>query len=80
MRKTIYKFKNEVNEMKRDITAEREIYIDGKRLMDGQELPYWISNPLSTVIDEFEDDENEIIDGYEVYKCGRFTIRRKCAE
>lgn len=66
--------------MERDIHAEREIYIDGKRLTDGQELPYWISNPLSIVVDEFEDGGNEIVDGHEVYKCGRFTIRRKCRE
>lgn len=66
--------------MERDIHAEREIYIDGKKFDFSQKLPYWISNPLSIVIDEFEDDENEIIDGHEVYKCGRFTIRRKCRE
>jgi hypothetical protein len=63
--------------MKRDIYAEREIYIDGKLLTGRQELPYWIANPLSIVVDEFEDCGNEIIDGYEVYKFGRFMIRRK---
>ena len=66
--------------MKRNIYAEREIYIDGKIPDWGRELPYWIDNPLRTAIDAFEDGGNAIEDGYEGYKSGRFTIRRKCAE
>jgi len=66
--------------MKRNINEEREIYIDGKIFDLERELPYWIDNPLRTAIDAFEDGGNAIENGYEVYKSGRFTIRRKCAE
>jgi uncharacterized protein YacL (UPF0231 family) len=78
------KIVDEYNKMKgSDLTAkeetkmnEREIYINGE-LYTGQMLSIDDDNALSKVIDFFEDGNNPVIDGYEVYSQGKFTIKRK---
>lgn len=58
--------------------AEREIYLDGKKIDASVRLPFWLENKLDIALDDFEDGNNAIENGYEVYSYGCFTIKRKC--
>jgi hypothetical protein len=58
---------------------EREVYYKGKRI-DNKALPYWLENKLNTILDDFEDGQNAVVDGYEVLQHGAFMIKRKCQQ
>ena len=60
------------------INEERIILIDGKKY-EGEILDANTDNQLSEAIDSFEDGDNLVEDGHEVYRFGKFEIKRKCS-
>ena len=59
---------------------KREIYFNKKKLgpVDFEKMPIDISNKLDIILDDFEDGNNKIVDGYETMTYSEFTIKRKC--